>query len=121
MELRLAITLVGILSGTTLVVGVLQGLVFGGLLSQDASLWVCCSWIQGTLGGGVICGVYALFSGLQLLVLVGLILRKRWARFMGLGLGLLYTCSGLLPFGLLLIVLLLRPSVVEAFRPVHQS
>lgn len=115
MELRLAIALVGLLTVLTLVMGLLQGVVCGGLLSQDTWIWTYLGWIQGTVGGIAIFATYAIAASVQVVVLVGLVLRKSWARSMGFVLGGLYTCSGLFPFGLLLIVLLLRPAVAEAF------
>lgn len=108
MEVRFAMTVVGFLTTLTLLAGVLQGLVVGGVLAQDALVLSTCGWIQGVVGGGLLCGTHLILTFLQGSIWVGLLLRQSWARYLGILLGLVYTCSGLFPFGLLLIVLLIR-------------
>jgi hypothetical protein len=89
--------------------GLLNGAFLFGLFSRDVFLPAPCGWLQGAVGGGLFCGAAGLLSLLQLGVLWGLALRRRWSFYAGLALCGLYICLGALPAGLILgLALLMR-------------
>ena len=108
MELKLAISIVGFVTVLTVVSGVLQGLVFGGLVSTDPLMWTGCSCVQGLVAGGFLLVLHLFFAMLQTVVLGGLLGRARWAKPAGFALAFIYLCSGLFPFAIVLFVALLR-------------
>ena len=116
LKVRFELVLVGAMTLFTLMTGLIQGLVIGGLFGQDAALIPLCGWIQGAVGGLICCGAYSLISLLQAIAWVGLLLKKPWGWGMGLLLASLYTCSFFFPIGIGLFVLLLSQSKRDLYR-----
>lgn len=108
MELKIAMGIIGLATALTVVTGVFQGLVFGGVVSFDPSMWTGCSCIQGVVVGGLLVVFHLLFAMVQTIVLGAFVWRARWARPAGFLLALIYLCSGLFPFAIVLFVVLLR-------------
>jgi hypothetical protein len=113
MDVRIAVILVGCLTALTLLTGLAEGFVLGGLLGQDLGMLRPCGWIQGAVGGVLFCGAHFLFAVVQGVVWIGLMLRQPWARFLGMMLALLYSCSIFFPLGFIMFFVLLTSK--EAF------
>ena len=116
MKVRIELVLVGGMTGLTLLTGVVQGLVMGGLMGQDAALWAVCGWIQGAVGGLICCGAYGLVALLQGVTWIGLALKKPWGWGMGLLVATMYTGSIFMPVGLWLFATLLSESKRALYR-----
>ena len=108
MELKIAVSTIGIAIVLTVAAGLFQGLTFGGLISMDPSVWPMCGCIQGLVTGIVLVVVNILFAVVQGIVLSALLWRVPWARAAGFILALIYLCSGLFPFAIVLFFALLR-------------
>ena len=107
MKVRIELVLVAGMFILTVVAGLMQGILVGGLIGQDPVIWFGCRWIQGAVGGLVCCGSYGIAALLQGVTWLGLALKKNWGWAMGLLVAVLYTGSIFMPIGLWLFISLL--------------
>lgn len=116
MEQKIAVSTIGLAIVLTVVAGLFQGCIFGGLVSMDPSVWSGCGWIQGLVTGLVLVLFTVAFALMQCVVLGALLWRAPWAKTAGFILALIYLCSGLFPFAIVLFVVLLRRPTTSVAR-----
>ena len=117
MELRITMLMMALGALFTLIWGVAQSLLCGGLVALDLQLPPMCSAIQGVGIGIMVAAGYLFFVGVQGIAIIGASRRVSWAYSLTLALAVIYCFVGFLPLGVMIIVLMTRPSAKASFHP----